>query len=74
MEAATAVKIQMVYENDFTLLKPLTPIAKHNRRPTIRGPVPAMFPFRIITIETMNNSNEQPKSILWMVIFFIESL
>ena len=64
MEAATAVKIHIVYENDLVELKPLTPNAKHIKNPTIKGPDAAIFPVKIIAIVTINNNAEHPNSML----------
>jgi len=64
MEAATAVKIHIVNENDFVILKPLKPIAKHRKKPIINGPDSEIFPVKIITNEMMNRSIAQPKRII----------
>lgn len=43
MDAVTAVKIHMVYENDLNLLVPLTPIAKPIKKTISTGPKFASF-------------------------------
>jgi hypothetical protein len=48
MEADTAAKIQMVYENALKVLVPLTPIARAVKRSISAGPVAARLPWKYI--------------------------
>lgn len=71
MEAVTAVKIQIVYENPLTASNPLTPTASETKNAIRKGPVKAAFPEKTNPREVINNMIANPIAILEMFFFFI---
>jgi hypothetical protein len=63
MDAVTAVKIQIVYENDLNVLVPLTPMAKPIKKTISTGPKFAPFPVKNKTRAVNKLKADTPKAI-----------
>lgn len=63
MDAVTAVKIQIVYENDLNLLVPLTPMAKPIKKTISKGPKFVVLPVKNRIRAVNKHKADTPKAI-----------
>lgn len=63
IEAVTAAKIQMVYENEAKVFVPRTPMAKAMKRPINTGPADAVFPVTAKKIDARRHNKAMPRAI-----------
>ena len=71
MEAVTAIKMAIVYENDFVEANPLTPKANSRKKMIKKGPPACIFPCRAMMANTIRDNTAQPNNTLYVVFFFI---